>query len=244
MQSSISLPDKTLAFAKHIGDAWTQPDGMGMREFQERFLYSQTLGAARTAKSYWILRSEGQDFDTQVLARCLLERVFSSRVAKMDSRYAVEMIASEIDDRIEYQRRWIKSHGDATEDKTAHLHSLESDLKVFMTLLGNPSVPKWDYFRRAEKAGVAWAYRSAYSEFSRFVHTGYDATAFGEECALNVSDFIALVAPIDTAIWLHHCSTGGSTTNDDSYLRLFSEIQIQCWGNATVGNDLEDCGVV
>lgn len=234
MQTPIPLPDKTLSFAKLIGDAWTQPDGMGMREFQERFLYSQTLGAARTAKSYWILRSKGQDFDAQVLARCLLERIFSSRVAKIEPRYAVEMIASEIDDRIQHQKKWISSHGDATGDKAAHLHNLQSDLKMFLALLEAPTVPKWDYYRRAKKAGVSWAYRSAYSEFSRFVHTGYDVTAFRDECALHVSDYLAFVAPIDTALWLYHCSTGGSTTYDHAYSQLFSEIQVRCWGNSTI----------
>jgi hypothetical protein len=103
----MTLPDKTLAFARSVGEDWT--DKWKKNEllgFQQRYLYVHALAACHTARSYWILHREGQHNECHILARNLLERIFNSRVASKSPEHAVELIASEVADRIRRLRMW------------------------------------------------------------------------------------------------------------------------------------------
>src|SRR5258706_21393 len=100
ISTPMTLPDKSLEFARSIGEQWQDQSGIDLGAFQRRYLYVQSFGAAHTAKSYWILHHAKQHNDCNVLTRNLLERIFNSRVASKSPKHAVELIAHELSDRI------------------------------------------------------------------------------------------------------------------------------------------------
>ena len=77
-------------------------------------------------------------------------------------------------------------------------------------MCGTHRVPQWDYLRRAVVARLSsWAYRGLYSKFSLYAHAGYEMSQPQEvNRPSGLADFIALLAPIDTAMCLHQLSCG------------------------------------
>ena len=201
----MKLADKSLAFARCVGERWQDQPAMDLPSFQRRYLYVQSFGAAHTARSYWILHRAKQHNDCNVLARNLLERIFNSRVAAKSPKHAVELIAYELSKRISGLRRLLREHQRLPKKATETIERHESELKVFLSLLGTQSVPQWDYYRRASVAGISsWAYRGLYSGFSCYTHADYGVSRPQDSNKpSSFADFIALLAPVETALFLH-----------------------------------------
>jgi len=98
--------------------------------------------------------------------------------------------------------------------------------------LGSSTAPQWDYYRRAADASIAWAYRGLYSEFSCYTHAGYEMSRPPElNKPWRLSNFIALLAPIDTALQFHRLSCTEQPCNVAAdYAALYSEIQSETLG--------------
>ncbi len=233
---SRTLPDKSLAFARLIGEQWQDQSALDQPSFQRRYLYVQSFGAAHTARSYWILHHAKQFNDCNVLARNLLERIFNSRVASKSPEHAVELIAYELSERIRRLRLLQVEHQTLPPEATEKITELERELQVFLSLLGTQSVPQWDWYRRAVEAGISsWAYRGLYSEFSCYTHAGYEVSRPQElNKPSNFADFTALLAPIDTAMFLHRLSCNKTRCDVGSeYKALYEEFRNETLGEPT-----------
>jgi hypothetical protein len=222
----MTVADRTLAFARSIGKDWKDTQEMDLSAFQRRYLYLQSLGAAHSARAYWILHRAQQHNECHMIARNLLERIFNSRVAIKSSKHAVELIASELSDRIHRLQLWQRDTPGLPAQLTDLIERHERELHEFLKMLNTSIAPQWDYYRRASEANIAWAYRGLYSDFSRYTHAGYDTTRPQElNKAWSVTDFIALLAPIDTALQLHRLSCSESPCKVAAdYAALYEEI--------------------
>jgi len=105
----------------------------------------------QAARGYWLLREAEQYNDCFVLARNLLERIFNSRVASKSPKHAIELIAHELSKRIRGLRLLQREHQRLPKEATETIGRLDSELKVFLSMLGTKPVPRWDYYRRASE---------------------------------------------------------------------------------------------
>jgi len=235
----MTLADKSLAFARSIGEEWQDRPGTDLRSFQQRYLYAQAFGTAHTARGYWILHREEQHHDCNLLARNLLERIFNGRVASKSPRHAVELMTCELSEHIRRLRLFQRELQHVPKEATQTIERLESELQVFLALLGTQEAPQWDYHRRAVEAEIStWAYRGLYSEFSCYTHAGYEVGRPRElNKPSNLADFIALLAPLDTAMFLHRLScTETQCEIGARYKTLYEEFRNEMLGEPTSEN--------
>jgi len=229
----VTFADKSFSFARSIGEQWQDPNSNDLPSFQRRYLYVQSFSAAHTASSYWILRRADKQYDCNVLARNLLERIFNSRVAHKSPRHAVELIAWELSERIRHLRLFQTVH---PQMDMQTIQGYESDLRVFLSLLGMSSAPQWDFYRRADEAGISsWAYRGVYSLLSGYTHAGYERGRPKEISGpTSLADFVALLAPIDTAFLFHRIScTDVRCEIGSQYKALYDEFERETIGRTT-----------
>lgn len=220
------LQDQTLAFARSIGQPWKDEFGMDLLGFQQRHLHAQALAAAHTARGYWILHRENQHNECHILARNLLERIFNSRLARKSAKHANELIVSDLTNHIARLKSWQKDEPTPDSVVVELIERLEKELQQFLALLGQKKPRKWDCSQRAAEVGLSWAYRTLYSDFSIYTHAGYQISRPPDlNKPSNLADFIALFAPIDTAIHLHQLScTDNPCKVAADYKALYDEI--------------------
>ncbi len=223
------IADKSFAFAKRFLDAWTDVDTHGPVEFQNRYLFKQMIGACQFSQAYWTLYQTRERDAGRMIARHILERVFNARVAKISPHLAVELIAHDINEKIEKVELFIEQNPDLPDKNVlvAKVAELAAERKIFLDYIGLEAAPNWNYYRRAEKVHLQWAYRSMYMDFSRFVHANYelpDLVRRDEECPF--ANFVALFGPLDTAASLHSltCSDGAGCSVSAEYGEILQEI--------------------
>ena len=225
----MNLPDDTFLYAHKIGSPWTDPIGFTLEDFQSRFLYTQCLGASQTAKSYWLLHSNGRFQDCNILARNLLERIFNSRLAIKSSRHAVELLANELAAECEGWRKGINEFGDRVPENLNHVQCLNQELANFEKLLGGKA-PNWSYYDRAKESGLAAYYRSAYFHLCSYTHATHTTPVEKSDYPCPATDYIALMAPIDTAVTLHRLSCPRADCElDEQYVLLAKNISSFCF---------------
>lgn len=198
-----TLRDNSLAFAKGVVIARSNPRFADCETYQKEFLYRNAFGAHETAKSYWILHNNKRFSDCVTLARNLLERIVNSSCGSKSPTHAVELISFELSEKIRHAKLWKPSLNVSTQlDSSVKEH--EKILPVFLRLLGKNKAPDWNWKRRFDEAGLPGFYRSAYSNFSRYTHAGYETPRPEKHNQKsNAADFIALAAPVMTAAKYH-----------------------------------------
>jgi hypothetical protein len=195
--------DKSLTFAKRIVGNWRDPTCVDCASYQKYFLYINAFGAHETAKSYWILHKNKRFSDCLGLARNLLERIVNGICGSKSPTQAVELISHELSDKIRRAKLW-KPSPNISPQLNASIKEHEKILPVFLRLLGISEAPDWNWKKRFDEAGLPSFYRSAYFNFSRYAHAGYEVPRPGKRNQLSkAADFIALVAPVLTAANYH-----------------------------------------
>lgn len=198
-----SLPGKSLGFAKTIGETWNDAGGSDCKAYQRRYLYVSAFGAYHTATSYWILHENNRFSDCNILARNLLERVFSSAVANRSPTYAVELISHELSEKIR-RFKLLNNGPNASPENSKSIEDHEKRLQTFLRLINRSEAPDWNYYRRAEESGLRSYYRSGYFNLSRYAHAGYEVPRPEKHNEQSkTSDLIALVAPVFTKVLYH-----------------------------------------
>src|SRR5262249_30658716 len=112
------------------------------------------------------------------------------------------------------------------------------ELHQFLSLLGTKAAPKWDYFRRAKEAMIdSWAYRGLYAELSCYAHAGFEMSRPTErKKPWRWANFVALLAPIDTAMPLHGVSCADEPCPvGNRYKALLDEINRLIFGQPNPG---------
>ncbi len=220
-----ALADDSLAFAGKVGNAWKETGGGDCKAYQRRYLCRQAFGAYHTAKSYWILHENKCFSDCIALSRNLLERIANSICAAKSPAHAVELIAYELSEKIRHAKLWNPSpHLSAELQQVVTEH--ERILRTFLALIKKNKAPDSNFRKRFEEAGVQGFYRSAYFDFSRYTHAGYEVPRPGKRNdGSKAADFISLVAPVVTAanyhgLDCHDCTQGNCTVRREGMVLL------------------------
>jgi Family of unknown function (DUF5677) len=194
-----TLPERSLAFAKKVGETWRDYPGLDCKSYQRRFLYVNAFAAYHTAMSYWILHASNCFNDCGILARNLLERIINCAFAVKSPEHAVGLIAAELSEKI--RRTEMLNHPPhASQELTDSIQGQQRDLTTLLGLLQKAKADDWNYCRRAEEAGLLSYYRFGYFNLSRFAHAGYEVARPQEHNRQSkTTDFIALIAPVITA---------------------------------------------
>jgi hypothetical protein len=198
-----NLAQESLAFAEKTGSSWQETGGGDCNAYQRSFLCRQAFGSYHTAKSYWILHENGCFSDCVGLSRNLLERIANSVCGAKSPLHAVELITYELSEKIRHAKLWTPSpHLSVDLQRAVQEH--EAILPTFLTLINATKAPDWGFIKRFQEGGVRGYYRSAYFDFSRYAHAGYEVPRpgkFNEQS--KAADFIALTAPVITGAIYH-----------------------------------------
>jgi len=171
--------------------------------YQKEFLYRNAFGAHETANSYWILHKNKRFSDCVTLARNLLERIVNSSCGSKSPTHAVELISYELSEKIRHAKLW-KPSSNVSAQLDSSIKEHEKILPVFLCLAGKGKATDWNWKKRFDEAGLPGFYRSAYFDFSRYAHAGYETPRPGKRNQISkAADFIALVAPVMTAANYH-----------------------------------------
>jgi len=220
-----TLRDKSLAFAQEIVSTRSNPICANNEDYQKDFLYRNAFGSHETAKSYWILHKNKRFGDCVALARNLLERIVNSSCGSKSPTHAVELISYELSEKIRHCKLW-KPSSNVLAQLNATIKVHEKILPDFLRRLGKSTAPDWNWMKRFEEAGLPSFYRSAYFNFSTYVHAGYEVSRpekYNQQS--KTADFIALVAPVLTAANYHkvdclNCQRGKCDLRDKSMALL------------------------
>lgn len=230
---------KSLAFAERVGGAWKETGGSDCKAYQRSFLCRQAFGAYHTAISYWILRENKCFSDSVALSRNLLERIANSICGAKSPTLAVELIANELSEKIRHAKLWNPSPGLSAELQQAVVEH-KKILPVFLALIKKTKTPDWKFHRRFEQAGLGEFYRSAYFDFSRYAHAGYEVPRPGKRSHQSKApDFIALAAPVITAANYHaldcRCPTHGECSVCNEGMALLQGFSSHTLGSKNPG---------
>ena len=202
---------KVHEFAFPVLEGWQDLDSHDPKGFQSRYLYKQALGASQMAEAFWVLFHAGQHDASKMIARHLLERVYSARLAKESPEEAIDLIIHDISERIKKMKLFLEDNQSVpgSEIIKQRIKEHETEKERLTKLLGRePS--RLDFFQRAERVKLKWSYRTMYWNFSRYIHAGFE---FPNVSELNMpeqdSAMLALFAPMDTAQQLHGLNCSG-----------------------------------
>jgi hypothetical protein len=140
-----------------------------------------------------------------VLARNLLERIVNSAFGLKSPNHAIELIANEYNTTIKQAEKWDRLLGGST-DLQQVIAENKSALKTVLGVLNKTEAQDWNIFKRFEEcgSGMEQCYRSLYFHFSRYAHAGFEVPRAGRHNQKSeASEFVALLAPVFTAIYYH-----------------------------------------
>ncbi|GEM_PF-3185934 len=229
------LAQRSLSFAKEIGEQWKESEGIDSKSYQRRFLYVNAFAAYCTAQSYWLLHASNHFNDCRILARNLLERMFNCGLAVKSSEHAVGLMAAELSEKIRHMEL-LRQPPFAWEELAVPIQNLNRQLAVLLGLLRRTEAEKWSPFRRAREAGLLHYYRFGYFDLSRYAHAGYEVSRPEEYGPPSKStDFIALFAPVFAAAQCHavDCSCASS---DECHVRQKFDALVRDLSLGTLGN--------
>lgn len=225
MKPSLAL--ETFEYAQSTMHGWRDNGAMDSKGFQARYLFRQALGALEMAEAFWSLFRLGHHDAGRIIARHLLERIYSARLAKQSPADAVDLIIHDIGERIKRMKQWLEDNPSVKERATIQqrIAEHENEQTQFLSMLGRkPS--KLDFFSRAKLIDLGWSYRSLYWDFSRHVHASFELP---KETEMNVpqkdATMIALFAPMDTTHQLHTLTCPGKGCDmGEKYKKLYNKI--------------------
>lgn len=125
------------------------------------FVYRHAQLIRRLGEDAWHLETTGRRYSSPIVARSVLESLFSLIAAVERPEFAVEKLLWEAEDEITRIKKWIPTGGTGKRDAwIAQIESLSQDLKQKYNIL---RVRKWDAYACADAAQWNDEYRLDYS---------------------------------------------------------------------------------
>lgn len=201
-----------LEFGEYVRKTWKDDGVLSTAGFQKRYLMSMLMGLLELSRSYWTLREAGHALSAKVLARNILERQVKSILVHRDPQAATELIAQDIEAEIDGLKKWENS--ERLRDFASKIAEKEDDLATLRSILSATENKKIkSVFGRFDEAGLENVYRSIYRELCGPTHGDY-TSSLEPPGGMEVYDFFANVAPVESAMFLH-LSMGCSVTPCD-----------------------------